>query len=91
MTRSWQYGLNFYLDRELPEWNPSMGTQGWVWTTQQGANSLQSKAKLSTIERVSPEAWLVHLDGDRSDARQPETDRSQAGLKISGAPPKQDW
>ena len=73
LSRSWQYGLNFYLDRELPEWNPSMGTQGWVWTTQQGANSLQAKTKLSTVEQVSPEAWLVRLDGDRSEPHDAET------------------
>lgn len=73
MTRSWQYGLNFYLDRELPEWNPAMGTQGWVWTTERGVGTLQDKAKLSTIEQISPEAWLVRLDGDREDVREAET------------------
>lgn len=73
MTRSWQFGLNFYLDRELPEWNPAMGTQGWVWTSERGLSTLQDKAKLSTIERISPEAWLVRLDGDREDIRDTET------------------
>ncbi len=73
MTRSWQYGLNFYLERQLPEWNPTMGTQSWVWTTKDGAAVLQGKAKLSTVDRISPEAWLVHLDGDREQVHDAET------------------
>jgi 4-amino-4-deoxy-L-arabinose transferase-like glycosyltransferase len=31
LTRSFQYSLNFYLHRELPEWSPDRRTPGWVF------------------------------------------------------------
>ncbi|HLZ51888.1 MAG TPA: glycosyltransferase family 39 protein [Candidatus Acidoferrum sp.] len=31
LTRSFQYGLNFYLHRELPEWSPDRRLPGWVF------------------------------------------------------------
>jgi 4-amino-4-deoxy-L-arabinose transferase-like glycosyltransferase len=31
LTRSFQYGLNFYFHRELPEWLPDRTTPGWVF------------------------------------------------------------
>jgi 4-amino-4-deoxy-L-arabinose transferase-like glycosyltransferase len=30
LSRNWQYGLNFYLNRELPEWTPGSGQPEWV-------------------------------------------------------------
>jgi 4-amino-4-deoxy-L-arabinose transferase-like glycosyltransferase len=73
LSRSWQYGLNFYLDRELPQWNPSMGADSWVWTTEQRAGALQAKAKISTIERISAEAWLLRIDANREGVPDAET------------------
>jgi 4-amino-4-deoxy-L-arabinose transferase-like glycosyltransferase len=77
LNRSWQYGLNFYLDRTLLEWSPTMGTEGWVWTTEQGANTLQSKVKAATVQRISPEAWLVRLNGDREVAHDANTNAAK--------------
>jgi 4-amino-4-deoxy-L-arabinose transferase-like glycosyltransferase len=31
LTRSFQYGLNFYFHRELPEWLPGRPAPGWVF------------------------------------------------------------
>jgi hypothetical protein len=62
MNRSWEYGLDFYLDRALPEWTPSMPAATWVWTTRQGAADLASRARLTVIARLSAEAWLVRME-----------------------------
>jgi 4-amino-4-deoxy-L-arabinose transferase-like glycosyltransferase len=31
LSRGWQYGLNFYLRREVPTWSPANGQPGWVF------------------------------------------------------------
>jgi hypothetical protein len=30
IPRAWHYGLNFYLNRDLPEWTPDSGDLRWV-------------------------------------------------------------
>ena len=30
LPRSWQYGMNFYLNRDLPEWTPGSGEPDWI-------------------------------------------------------------
>jgi 4-amino-4-deoxy-L-arabinose transferase-like glycosyltransferase len=30
LPRSWQYGMNFYLNRDLPEWTPESGQPAWI-------------------------------------------------------------
>jgi 4-amino-4-deoxy-L-arabinose transferase-like glycosyltransferase len=40
-TRAWQYGLNFYLDRALPEWQPSDPAAALVLTTPQGLGEIR--------------------------------------------------
>ncbi len=62
LNRSWEYGLDFYLDRALPEWTPSMPAPSWVWTTEKGATKLASQAKTTVVARVSAEAWLVRTE-----------------------------
>lgn len=73
ISRSWRYGLDFYLGRELPEWNPSMSTQSWIWTTERRANALQGQLKALPIEKISPEAWLVHIESNQDPTHAPET------------------
>src|SRR6266849_4824115 len=41
LRRSFQYGLNFYFHRELPEWSASRVQPGWVFTTRRDGNELQ--------------------------------------------------
>jgi 4-amino-4-deoxy-L-arabinose transferase-like glycosyltransferase len=62
ISRSWEYGLDFYLDKALPEWTPAMPSPTWVWTSPEGAAELRSRAKTSVITRVSAQAWLVRID-----------------------------
>ncbi len=66
LNRDWHYGFNFYLDRDLPGWTPQ-AAQGpepsWVWTSAAGAAALDRLGiKYSVVERVTSQAWLVHLE-----------------------------
>jgi 4-amino-4-deoxy-L-arabinose transferase-like glycosyltransferase len=36
LPRAWQYGAEFYLERPLPEWTPSLPAPVWTLTTDQG-------------------------------------------------------
>jgi 4-amino-4-deoxy-L-arabinose transferase-like glycosyltransferase len=62
LNRSWEYGLDFYLDRALTEWTPAMPAPGWVWTSEPGATKLASRMKISVIARISRQAWLVRIE-----------------------------
>jgi 4-amino-4-deoxy-L-arabinose transferase-like glycosyltransferase len=42
LQRSWNYGLAFYFDRELPEWSPSDPDPALVLTTRKGRNELEA-------------------------------------------------
>jgi 4-amino-4-deoxy-L-arabinose transferase-like glycosyltransferase len=41
LRRSFQYGLNFYFHRELPEWSVDRAQSGWVFTTGVGSSELR--------------------------------------------------
>jgi 4-amino-4-deoxy-L-arabinose transferase-like glycosyltransferase len=62
VSRPWEYGLDFYLDRALPEWTPAMPAPSWVWTTERGAAELASRARTSVVTRISAQAWLVRIE-----------------------------
>jgi 4-amino-4-deoxy-L-arabinose transferase-like glycosyltransferase len=36
LPRAWQYGAEFYLERALPEWTPSLPSPVWTITSEQG-------------------------------------------------------
>jgi 4-amino-4-deoxy-L-arabinose transferase-like glycosyltransferase len=62
ISRPWEYGLDFYLDRALPQWTPAMPAPSWVWTTERGAAELASRARTSVVTRISAQAWLVRIE-----------------------------
>ena len=41
LARSFQYSLNFYFHRELPEWSPDQHKSGWVFTSAKGQSELK--------------------------------------------------
>jgi 4-amino-4-deoxy-L-arabinose transferase-like glycosyltransferase len=41
LPRSFQYGLNFYFHRELPEWSPNRTEAGWVFTSPREGGDLR--------------------------------------------------
>ena len=62
--RAWEYGLDFYLDRALPEWSPNMPAPGWVWTTERGTAEIGqlNRTCVVVVARISPQAWLVRIE-----------------------------
>jgi 4-amino-4-deoxy-L-arabinose transferase-like glycosyltransferase len=51
LTRSWQYGLNFYLEREIPEWQPGDPGAALVLTTPQGLDEIRKFGRVQeTLE-----------------------------------------
>ena len=46
LARSWQYGLNFYLGREVTEWAPSDADAALVLTTPQGLDEIRKMARV---------------------------------------------
>jgi 4-amino-4-deoxy-L-arabinose transferase-like glycosyltransferase len=46
LTRSWQYGLAFYLGRELAEWSPADSGAALVLTTPQGLDEIRKTARV---------------------------------------------
>ena len=62
LDRSWQYGFNFYLDRDLQAWAPGTAPPSWMWTSAAGAATLDGLGiKYGVTQRVSSQAWLVRL------------------------------
>jgi len=43
LARSYQYSLNFYFHRELPEWSPDQRRPGWVFTSAKGQAELKDR------------------------------------------------
>ncbi len=48
LERSWNYGLNFYFARELPEWSPADPAPALVLTTPGGLESIRQLHRLSS-------------------------------------------
>jgi len=46
LTRSWQYGLNFYLGREVAEWSPADPEAALVLTTPQGLEEIRKTGRV---------------------------------------------
>jgi 4-amino-4-deoxy-L-arabinose transferase-like glycosyltransferase len=43
LTRSFQYSLNFYFHRELPEWSPDRTAPGWVFALAKEEHELRNR------------------------------------------------
>jgi 4-amino-4-deoxy-L-arabinose transferase-like glycosyltransferase len=43
LTRSFQYNLNFYFHRELPEWSPDRTAPGWVFALAKEEHELRNR------------------------------------------------
>jgi 4-amino-4-deoxy-L-arabinose transferase-like glycosyltransferase len=60
LQRSWQYQLNFYLHREIPEWGPAVGGEATVVTSEKNLLELERNAQIiAVISKVSPQAEVV--------------------------------
>ena len=61
--RSLQFGLEYYLDRPVPDWTPAAPKPAWIWTVPRGWADLQRLGLHGTlIRKLSQETWLVRID-----------------------------
>jgi 4-amino-4-deoxy-L-arabinose transferase-like glycosyltransferase len=49
LTRSWQYGLNFYLGRDVAEWLPADKEAALVLTTPQGLDEIRKTGRVQGV------------------------------------------
>jgi 4-amino-4-deoxy-L-arabinose transferase-like glycosyltransferase len=60
LQRSWQYQLNFYVHREIPEWTSDIAGEATVVTNQKNLAELEKSAQIVTlVSEFSAEAEVV--------------------------------
>ena len=60
LHRTWHYGLEYYLGRQVLEWNRQDPTASIVMTTDRGMRTMRTQgARLRVLQRVSRDALLV--------------------------------
>ncbi len=63
LHRAWHYGLNFYLERELPQWNPTQPGPAWVLTSREGLEEIRRRGRsIFALPEQSPRAILVRVE-----------------------------
>jgi 4-amino-4-deoxy-L-arabinose transferase-like glycosyltransferase len=63
LHRTWQYGLEYYLHQQVPEWNSREPGGSIVITTDRGMRTMQVRgASLRVLRRVSDNAVVVQTD-----------------------------
>jgi 4-amino-4-deoxy-L-arabinose transferase-like glycosyltransferase len=53
LPRSFQYTLNFYFHRELPEWSTDQHKPGWVFTSAKGQSELKDRGLICPLSALS--------------------------------------
>ena len=62
IQRGWEYQLDFYLHRELTEWNAGVSGEAVVVTTKQNLGELKKRAEIiAVISELSPQAQIVEV------------------------------
>ena len=63
LTRNWNYGMNYYFGRELPEWTPGTPLPEWLLTNGGNAAGLVRPGnQIQEVSRVAePYAVLLHV------------------------------
>ncbi|HEY4837267.1 MAG TPA: hypothetical protein VIH72_01590, partial [Candidatus Acidoferrales bacterium] len=62
LDRAWQYGLEYYLDRQIPEWTPESGGSFWLFTNDAGCRDIRRRGMECTpVQQTAPTAWLVRV------------------------------
>ena len=69
LTRGMQYGLNFYLRREIPQWRQESKAGAWVFTSWKGQQELKAAGYSCRRHIVYPAAVLCDLERDDSSGR----------------------
>jgi 4-amino-4-deoxy-L-arabinose transferase-like glycosyltransferase len=67
IDHSLQYGLEYYLDRPVPDWTGGTSGLTWVWTIPAGVDDLQRVGfRCTVVRKFSRHAWLVQIDPSTS-------------------------
>jgi 4-amino-4-deoxy-L-arabinose transferase-like glycosyltransferase len=62
LDRSWQYGLEYYLGRAMPEWTPAESTPILVFTNEGGCKDIQRRRlNCEVLQQTAPAAWLIRV------------------------------
>jgi len=65
LHRAWQYGLEYYLHRALPEWTSDTPSGALVVTNRRGMRAMQLEgAGIVVLRDVSADAMVVRTDPD---------------------------
>jgi len=60
LQRSWQYQLNFYLHREIPEWSMNVAGEAVVVTGAKNLEEIEKSARVTAVvSEQSPQAEIV--------------------------------
>ncbi len=78
LKRGWQYGSNFYLRRELQEWNGDLDQPVLTLVSPDGLRDLRArKIPFTILDRTSLDAMLVEIGRDGKKGKQSGTLSSQ--------------
>ncbi len=71
LKRDWQYGLNYYYGRELPEWTPGAPLPEWLFMNETNAIALRKFGdRIHEVSRAgAPYAVLIHVSPENRDSR----------------------
>jgi len=62
LDRAWQFGLEYYLDRPIPEWTPEAGGSFWLFTNDAGCRDIRRRGMECTpMQQTASAAWLVRV------------------------------
>jgi 4-amino-4-deoxy-L-arabinose transferase-like glycosyltransferase len=65
LHRAWQFGLNFYLGRELRTWNPDAQASATVLTSRQGVEEVRAMGRrVDVLSSFSSRAVLIYVSGN---------------------------
>lgn len=64
--RNWEFGLDFYLGREIPEWSPEISGPAVVFTSPAGLAELKREARVISVQEFGmPPCVKAAVEGPR--------------------------
>ena len=83
LQRGWQFGLNFYLQRELQEWIPSE-PQGYVLTSPAGIQELRRiQIRYQVLDDTSLPAILIRIQASENKSKRATAPSSDRTIAVS--------
>jgi 4-amino-4-deoxy-L-arabinose transferase-like glycosyltransferase len=62
LDRAWQFGLEYYLGHQIPEWTPESGGSFWLFTNDAGCRDIRRRAmECIPVQQTASSAWLVRV------------------------------